>query len=53
VSLSYIADFNEERLAYKLDKEGPHIFFEDNQVVVNYIRSGKIKVFTMNKCSTL
>lgn len=35
------AHFNENRLAYKLDKEGPHIFFEDNQLVVNYIRGEK------------
>lgn len=35
------AHFDEDRLAYKLDKEGPHIFFENNQLVVNYIRGNK------------
>jgi hypothetical protein len=39
------AHFNEDRLAYKLDKEGPHIFFEDNQLVVNYVRGGKPEGF--------
>jgi hypothetical protein len=39
------AHFNEDRLAYKLDKEGPHIFFEDNQMVVNYVRGGKSEGF--------
>jgi hypothetical protein len=39
------AHFNEDRLAYKLDKEGPHIFFENNQLVVNYIRGSKLEGF--------
>ena len=39
------AHFNENRLAYKLDKEGPHIFFEDNQLLVNYVRGGKPEGF--------
>jgi calcineurin-like phosphoesterase family protein len=39
------AHFNEDRLAYKLDKEGPHIFFEDNQIVVNYVRGSKPEGF--------
>jgi hypothetical protein len=39
------ANFNEDRLAYKLDKEGPHIFFEDNQIVVNYVRGSKPEGF--------
>jgi hypothetical protein len=39
------AHFNEDRLAYKLDKEGPHIFFEDNTMVVNYVRGRKLEGF--------
>lgn len=39
------AHFNEDRLAYKLDKEGPHIFFEDNHIVVNYVRGEKPEGF--------
>jgi len=39
------AHFNENRLAYKLNKEGPHVFFEDNNLVVNYVRGGKPKGF--------
>jgi calcineurin-like phosphoesterase family protein len=39
------AHFNENRLAYKLDKEGPHVFFEDNNLVVNYVRGAKPEGF--------
>jgi len=39
------AHFNEDRLAYKLDKEGPHVFFEDNTMVVNYVRGRKLEGF--------
>lgn len=39
------AHFNQNELAYKLDKEGPHIFFEGNELVVNYVRGGKLEGF--------
>ena len=32
-------------MAYKLDQEGPHVFFEDNSFVVNYVRGGKPEGF--------
>lgn len=43
------ARFNENRLAYKLDKEGPHIFFEDNKIIVNYVRGGRPEGFYTDK----
>ncbi|MEP1445505.1 MAG: metallophosphoesterase [Paraglaciecola sp.] len=43
------AHFNENPLAYKLDKEGPHIFFEGNQLSVNVIRGGKPEGFYNDK----
>ena len=39
------AHFDEDRLAYKLDKEGPHVFFEANKLVVNYVRGDKSEGF--------
>ncbi|WP_286235415.1 metallophosphoesterase [Thalassotalea sediminis] len=35
------AHFNESRLAYTLDKEGPHVFFEQDKLQVNYVRGSK------------
>jgi hypothetical protein len=40
------AHLDEDRLAYKLDKEGPHIFIEGDEVVVNYVRGGKPEGFS-------
>jgi hypothetical protein len=45
------AHFDEDRTAYKLDKEGPHIFFEDNKLVVNYIRGSKTEGFYKEQTS--
>ena len=39
------ANLDEDKLAFKLDKEGPHIFFEDDKMVVNYVRGGKPEGF--------
>ena len=35
------AHLGEDKLAYKLDKEGPHVFFEKDTVVVHYVRGNK------------
>ncbi|MDO6427919.1 metallophosphoesterase [Thalassotalea sp. 1_MG-2023] len=35
------AHFNENRLAYTLDKEGPHIFIDEQTLTVNYVRGSK------------
>ena len=43
------AVYDEDRLAYKLDKEGPHIFIEGDEVVVNYVRGGKAEGFYNDK----
>jgi hypothetical protein len=43
------AHLDEDRLAYKLDKEGPHIFIEGDEVVVNYVRGGKPEGFYNDK----
>jgi hypothetical protein len=43
------ATLDEDRRAYKLDKEGPHIFIEGDEVMVNYVRGGKSKGFYNDK----
>lgn len=39
------ANLSEDRLAYKLDKEGPHIFYKDDQLEVNYVRGDQEQGF--------
>ena len=45
------AHLDDDPRAFKLDKEGPHIFFEDDKVVINYIRGGKPDGFYTDKAS--
>ncbi len=39
------AHFNQNRLAYTLDKEGPHVFFEGEELRVNYVRGNSDEGF--------
>jgi hypothetical protein len=43
------ATLDEDRLAYKLDKEGPHIFIEGDEMLINYVRGGKADGFYNDK----
>jgi hypothetical protein len=43
------ATLDEDRLAYKLDKEGPHIFIEGDEMLINYVRGSKADGFYNEK----
>lgn len=49
VSYGVDADYGDNPLAYKVGNEGPHIFFEGDQVIVNYIRGGRADGFYTEK----
>ncbi|NQY63283.1 MAG: metallophosphoesterase [Alteromonadaceae bacterium] len=49
VNLGADVDYGDNPLAYKMDKEGPHIFFENENLVLNYIRGNRKEGFHIDQ----
>lgn len=53
VGISFGANVNygDNPLAYKVGDEGPHVFFENEETIVNYIRGGRDEGFYLDRAT--
>jgi hypothetical protein len=49
VSIGADVHYNDNRLMYKVDQAGPFVFYNDNQLTINYLKGNRIDGYSVDK----